>query len=192
MRYKIIDNFLTQTECTDIIEKARPRLAISTTWNVAEARSQVTEYRTSSQMYFNPHENELISRIENRIADITHVPVENGEGMQLVYYSVGGYYKQHCDYFDPNWPGNSPVLNRGGQRIITFLMYLNDLSQECGGSTHFTKIDLNIQPKTGSAIVWYNVDEDGNIDPSTDHEAMPVLCNEKWVLTKWVRDGVFT
>lgn len=192
MRYKIIDNFLTETECVDIIEAARPRLAISTTWNVAKAQSQVTDYRQSEQMYFNQRENEFIGSIEQRIADITRIPVENGEGFQVVHYNVGGYYKPHCDYFDPNWDGNTPVLNRGGQRIITFLIYLNNLPYPNGGETHFTRANLKIQPEAGKAIVWYNVDEDGKIDLSTDHEAMPVINGEKWVITKWLRDNTFT
>jgi prolyl 4-hydroxylase len=82
------------------------------------------------------------------------------------------------------------MLERGGQRIITVIMYLNSLAS-AGGETYFPYLNLKIEPMTGRAIVWYNVDENGEIDRSTFHEARPVEKGEKWIATKWLREHKF-
>ncbi len=173
-----------------IIEMAKSRLTPSTSWNVKKGKSEVSNYRISDQMFFTVGENDFIRCIEERIADITGFPIENGEGLQVVHYSQGGYYKLHSDSFDLEWPGNKSILNRGGQRMITVLIYLNNL-YSFGGETYFPYIDLEVKPTEGRALIWYNVYENGSRDPSTFHEAMPVLRGEKWIATKWLREFKF-
>lgn len=44
--------------------------------------------RTSSGMFLNKGEDEIIDRIESRIAKYTAIPKENGEGLQILHYQV--------------------------------------------------------------------------------------------------------
>lgn len=45
-----------------------------------------------------------------------------------------------------------------------------------GGGTNFDKILLTVQPKKGTAILWYNIFPNSQkIDIRTTHEAMPVV-----------------
>jgi prolyl 4-hydroxylase len=173
-----------------LIEMAKSRLTPSTSWNVKKGKSEINDYRSSDQMFFTVGENTLIKCIEEKIAAITGVPIENGEGLQVVHYAQGGYYKLHSDYFDLEWPGNQSILNRGGQRIMTVLMYLNNLSL-FGGETYFPYIDLEVKPKEGVALIWHNIDNNGRIDRSTWHEAKVVKKGEKWIATKWLRESKF-
>lgn len=191
MQYKILDNFLKPGECKMLIKMAKSRLTPSTSWNVKKGMSEVSDYRISDQMFFMIGENDLIRCIEKRIADITGFPIENGEGLQVVHYVQGGYYKLHSDSFDLEWPGNQSILNRGGQRIITVLIYLNGLPYSSGGETYFPSLDLKVEPNEGRAIIWHNVHENRSRDRSTVHEARPVLKGEKWVATKWLREFKF-
>jgi len=191
MRCEIIDGFLTTEECKSIIDMARPRLIPSYTWSVADGMSTHSDYRISEQMFFSIGENYIIKNIEQRIAELSGLPIENGEGTQIVHYLEGGYYKEHWDYFDPAYDGNKPALDRGGQRIITVIMYLNNMQSGEGGETFFPRINMSIEPKEGVAIIWHNLDKHGQIDQSTFHEAMPVLKGEKWIATKWLREGRF-
>lgn len=197
MRYRIIDNFLTEQECQQIIEMAKPRLERSTGWDVEKGMATVTDYRNSSQMYFRNAENELIARIEQRIADETGTRVEQGEGIQCLRYNQQEHYKVHWDWFDPAYPQNKQVLDRGGQRIITFMCYLNNVKQ--GGETHFPRVpsedrsdSLKIKPVQGRGVMWWNVDENGNIDRDTLHEGCdPANGQEKFVITRWIRERAF-
>src|SRR5438309_5464708 len=104
-------------------------------------------------------EHDLIRTIEDAIESTTGIPVKNGEGIQVLHYNPGGYYKPHYDYFDPNFAGNKPVLDRGGQRKATFMVYLNDVEE--GGGTSFPQLNFLGEPKTGRALYWKNVKEDG-------------------------------
>lgn len=176
---------------------ARPRLERSTGWDVEKGKDVVSDYRTSWQMWFGRGENELITKIEQKIADATGTPVENGEALQLLRYETGiGHYKVHWDFFEPNYVQNKQVLDRGGQRIITFMIYLNDVP--LGGETHFPRVPnedrsdaLKIKPKCGRAMTWHNVNEDGSLDKETLHEGCDPLEGEKFVITRWIRERTF-
>ena len=65
------------------------------------------------------------------------------------------------------------------------------LSKSIGGETNFPYAELKVEPSVGKAIIWHNVDEQGNVDTSTFHEATPVIEGEKWIATKWLRAGTF-
>lgn len=54
-------------------------------------------------MFLNRGEDEIVDRIEARIAKHTAIPKENGEGLQILHYQVSSfpYYSsashQHCE-----------------------------------------------------------------------------------------------
>ena len=66
------------------------------------------------------------------------------------------------------------VLQRGGQRIITVIMYLNTLGEDDGGTTYFPRCNVNVRPEKGKALVFWNVMPDDRLDESTFHEGLPV------------------
>src|SRR5690348_13577682 len=103
MKYEIIDGFLSDWECAELIDMACGRLKSSTTLNPVTGAVEKNDFRSSDQMHFSKGENELISNIENRIAEKTQTSVENGEGIQVVRYSEGGHFNAHYDDFDPNY-----------------------------------------------------------------------------------------
>lgn len=183
----MIDGFLDGLQCRALIEMATPRLQPSTTWNQRYGRSRISDYRRSYHVFFKQGENELVGRIEQKIADTTHIAIENSEGLQVVRYPEGGYYKAHWDFFNPDLRGNQVMLERGGQRAVTVLIYLNDLAS-AGGETYFPQMDLKIRPKEGLAVIWHNIDENGNVDKTTYHEAIPIQAGEKWIATTWLRE----
>jgi prolyl 4-hydroxylase len=186
LRYSLIDNFLEGRQCRTLIELAKPLLKPSTTWNARNSNPRFSDSRRSDHMFFKLGENQVVKQIEQKIADVTHVAIENGEGLQVVRYMQGGYYKPHWDYFTSH-EGNRIMFERGGQRIITVILYLNT-SYARGSETYFPYINLKIEPKEGLALIWYNVDESGRVDRSTLHESTPVKCGEKWIATMWLRE----
>lgn len=172
---------------------ARPSLAPSEGFNVLAGTSSVSEYRTSEHMFLQKGQTPLIKSIEQRIARQTvNFPVENQEGMQIAHYPAGKYYKEHWDYVDPRWSGVSGFLARGGNRVITFMMYLNTIPEGCGGETYFTSAGISVKPDMGKACMWYNLFPNRQIDPSTKHEGRPPKEGyEKWIATIWIRERAF-
>lgn len=49
-----------------------------------------------------------------------------------------------------------------------------------GGATVFPIINVAVQPKKGTALVWYNLHRSGEGDFRTRHAACPVLYGSKW------------
>eukprot|EP00884_Botryococcus_braunii_P010199 jgi/Botrbrau1/19180/Bobra.0077s0088.2 len=194
-------NFLTEEECDYIIDHARARMSKSTVVDNDTGKSVDSEIRTSTGMFYNRNENEVITRIEKRIAVATNLPQENGEAIQVLHYQDGQKYEPHNDYFFDSY--NQRPEN-GGQRIATVLMYLS--TPEEGGETVFptaeTKVSgegwsdcaragLAVKARKGDALLFYGMTPDGDLDPHSLHGSCPTLKGEKWSATKWIHVGEF-
>ncbi|CAL1125683.1 unnamed protein product [Cladocopium goreaui] len=114
-----------------------------------------------------------------------NVPEDTVEALQLVRYRKGEQYSAHVD-----WGRKQDAsLWLGGQRTATALIYLNTLWEDCGGETSFERLGIKVSPHAGSALVWSNVDRDGQPQDLVEHRAMPVLCEtEKYAVNVWVRE----
>ena len=187
-RVLVLGGLLSGEECDALIAAARPRLARSLTVQTKTGGEELNPDRTSNGMFFNRGESELLRNIERRIARLLNWPVENGEGLQVLHYRPGAEYKPHYDYFDPAEPGTPTILKRGGQRVATLVMYLNQPEQ--GGGTTFPDAGLEVAPQRGNAV-FFSYDRPS---PATRtlHGGAPVIAGEKWVATKWLREGEFT
>jgi prolyl 4-hydroxylase len=186
-RVLLIGGFLADDECDALVALAAPRLTRSETVDTSTGGSEVNPARTSDGMFFARGETPLLDRVERRIAALLRWPLERGEGMQVLRYRPGAEYRPHHDYFDPAQPGTATVLQRGGQRVGTFLMYLN--TPEAGGATVFPDAGLDIAPAKGHAL-YFSYDR-AHASTRTLHGGAPVVAGEKWVATKWLRVGVF-
>jgi len=186
-RVIVFGGLLSDDECDQMVELARQRLARSETVKLDTGASEVNEARTSEGMFFTRGENALCTRIEARIAALMQWPVENGEGLQVLRYRPGAEYKPHYDYFDPTQPGTPSILKRGGQRVASLVMYLNTPTR--GGATTFPDVHFEVGPVKGNAV-FFSYDRPHPMTRSL-HGGAPVLEGEKWVATKWLREGRF-
>jgi prolyl 4-hydroxylase len=186
-RVVVFANILSDEECDEMIVLARARLARSETVQTDTGASEVNEARTSQGMFFDRGEHPVCARIEARVAALLSWPLENGEGLQVLRYGPGAEYKPHYDYFDPAQPGTPSILKRGGQRVASVVFYLNTPLQ--GGATVFPDVQLEVAPVKGNAV-FFSYDR---AHPSTRslHGGAPVVEGEKWVATKWLREGRF-
>jgi prolyl 4-hydroxylase len=178
---RVLDGMLTEQECAELIELARPRLQRALTVD-SDGKHQVDHRRTSEGMFFTLNELPLVGRIEQRLASLLGVPANHGEGLQILHYLPGQEYEPHYDWFDPEQPGYGAITAVGGQRIASVVMYLNTPAQ--GGGTAFPEIGLTVTARRGSAV--YFAYEGG--DRSSLHAGLPVLRGEKWIATKWLRE----
>jgi prolyl 4-hydroxylase len=186
-RIVVFGDLLADDECQALVEAAQARLARSLTVETHTGGEALNVDRTSDGMFFERGENEVVARIEQRIAALLRWPLEFGEGLQVLRYAPGAQYRPHYDYFDPGEAGTPTILRRGGQRVATLVMYLQEPEQ--GGATTFPDIGLEVAPKRGSAV-FFSYDRP---DPATRtlHGGAPVLAGEKWVATKWLRERRF-
>jgi prolyl 4-hydroxylase len=83
-------------ECDHLRAKAEPRLTRS---GVVEEHGgdKISEIRTSWGMFFSRGEDEVLRDVEKRLSEWSMIPVENGEGIQVLRYEPGQEYKPHFD-----------------------------------------------------------------------------------------------
>jgi prolyl 4-hydroxylase len=185
----LLGNFLSSNECDQLIALARPRLDHSTVVDPVTGRNVVAGHRSSHGMFFRLGETALIARLEERIAELTGLPAENGEGLQMLHYEAGAESTPHVDYLIAGNPANQESIARSGQRVGTLLMYLNDV--EGGGETVFPQIGWSVVPQRGQALYFEYGNRFGLADPSSLHASTPLRSGEKWVATKWIRTRRF-
>ncbi|AED98154.1 2-oxoglutarate (2OG) and Fe(II)-dependent oxygenase superfamily protein [Arabidopsis thaliana] len=141
-RASVYHNFLE--ECKYLIELAKPHMEKSTVVDEKTGKSTDSRVRTSSGTFLARGRDKTIREIEKRISDFTFIPVEHGEGLQVLHYEIGQKYEPHYDYFMDEYN-----TRNGGQRIATVLMYLSDVEE--GGETVFPAAKGNY-----SAVPWWN------------------------------------
>jgi prolyl 4-hydroxylase len=185
-RVVVFGGLLSDEECDALVASARPRLSRSTTVDPGSGGDLVHEARTSRGMYFPRGGDALCRTIEERIARLLEWPVDHGEGLQVLHYAPGAEYKPHYDYFDPALPGSEPLLRRGGQRVASLVMYLN--TPDGGGATTFPDVRFEVAAIKGNAV-FFSYDRPHPMTRSL-HGGAPVTAGEKWVATKWLREGV--
>jgi len=186
-RVVLFKGLLDAAECDALVELARPRLTRSETIDDNTGQNEINPVRTSGGMFFKRDENELVARLDKRIGALLGWPTSHGEDLQVLHYAPGAEYKPHYDYFDPSRPGSLTALRYGGQRVGTLLMYLN--TPTAGGGTVFPDIGLEVAPLKGNAVFFSY--ERAHPDTRTLHGGAPVIEGEKWVATKWLREGPF-
>jgi len=184
-RIALLANVMSQSECEMLIEMTRPRLKRSATVNSATGNDDVLDQRSSLGGGFDVNENPFIAELEARIARLTGLPVEHGEGLQVLNYKIGGEYLPHFDFNPPHLLG-SGELAKGGQRMATLIIYLNSVEE--GGETVSPEIGLSVVPALGCAVYFSYMNSRRQLDPMTVHGGNPVRAGEKWIATKWLHE----
>ena len=183
----VVDNFLRPKECEELIAVSEKQLKASQIVHPEGDGNIFDPSRTSVSKGFVRGYTPIHEMIENRIAELINWPVEKGEGLHILRYEDGGEYKPHYDYFDPDKKGRDKILQNGGQRVGTFIMYLSDVEE--GGATKFPKINFEVRPNTGRAVYFANTLINGALNPLSLHAGVPVTKGVKYLATKWLRQN---
>ena len=92
----------------------------------------------------------------------------------------------HFDFIDANAADYAQQIREQGQRVITFLLYLND--GYAGGETTFPKLGLVHRGSQGNGLYFINSNEDRSPDRNMQHTGSPPTAGEKWIVTQFIRD----
>jgi prolyl 4-hydroxylase len=185
----VISGILSPDECKKIIQLSGGKLQRSFVVEKDTGKLEVSDVRRSDGCHFERGENAIVQRLEQRIAALTGIPVEQGEPLQILHYHETGEYLPHHDYFAETETGSAQHIVRGGQRIATMVIYLSQVAQ--GGDTHFPEIELTVKPQVGSAVYFEYHNSQGQLDSRCLHAGMPVTKGDKWIATKWFRASAY-
>ena len=123
--------------------------------------------------------------LQHRMAAACGVHVLNAEGPTILTYQPGEQITNHFDFVNVQMPGYDEHIAQRGERIITFLVYLNDDYE--GGATDFPKIDVRHKGRGGEGLFFTNALPTGKPDFRMVHAGLPPLRGEKWVVSQFFR-----
>ena len=182
-----IDKFITHEECEHMINISRDKIKPAL---VSGDKKGIISKGKSGQNCWIKHDFDTITkRIAHKISKEVKLPLQNAESFQVIYYDKHQEYRQHFD----GWLIDGSEKSRrnmkyGGQRLLTALVYLNNV--EKGGGTRFTKLNIDVQAESGKILVFRNVHESSNRRHElSEHAGMPVLEGEKWAFNLWFREA---
>lgn len=183
----VVDDFISEDECQEFINCSKDKLQPATVVGLKE--EQKLQDRTNEFAWLEHHANESIHEVSKRLSILVQMPIRNAEMFQVVHYVSGTEYKPHFDSFDQFTELGKKYWEPGGQRMITALIYLNDVAD--GGATYFPELNISINPTKGNVLVFHNtISETTNINPRSLHAGMPVTSGEKWAANLWFRENL--
>lgn len=184
-RIVAIENFLPSGAAAWLTRLAEGRLAPTLVYGGAEARKATGRTNTAFEFAFVDCDMILLLT-RRRIAETVGVPVTALESSQILHYDPGQVFARHYDWLDPADPALANEIAQRGQRIITFLVYLND--DFSGGETQFPMLDVSHRGGLGDALYFGNIGVDGAPDRRTLHAGATPTQGEKWVFSQWIRN----
>lgn len=180
------DGFIPDDACDWIVRRAQGRTGRATVYNPATGEALVDRARTNTSAEIPLAEWDLILLLVSaKIAATLRVPLGVMEPTNFLHYEVGQEFVPHHDYLDADEPGYAEDMARRGQRVSTFLIYLNQGFE--GGETAFPRAGVRYKAPKGGALWFHNVDASGRPDPRTLHAGTPPTAGEKWILSQWIR-----
>ena len=184
---QVIDDYVTEHERLHIIGQAMGRTKQALVSAVGPATT--SEGRTGSVCWVKHDQTPVVRALVKRVSNLVGIPIRHAESLQVVHYAETEQYRPHFDGWDMNTEKGRQRMAKGGQRLVTALIYLNEVPD--GGGTVFPKLDLEIEPRPGRMVVFHNV-----VDPTLGeltrhphalHGGSPVWEGEKWACNLWFR-----
>ena len=186
LRIAIAENFIPPRICAWLIERSRPNLTRAQIDDPATGTARYGGMRTNSAAEFAlPDSGLILHLLRARISALAGPPPSAMEGSTVLHYEAGQQFFPHYDFLDTANPGYAKQVAEYGQRVLTFLIYLNDGFE--GGETDFPTIPWRFKGKTGDALFFWNVLPSGQPDRRTYHAGLPPESGEKWLFSQWVR-----
>ncbi|MCP5145860.1 MAG: 2OG-Fe(II) oxygenase [Gammaproteobacteria bacterium] len=180
-------SFLTADFCATLIAQSARRLKPALVYDPVNKQDIRSVTRTNSIAQFNLVENEVMHfLLQERISRAAGVPMVQLEATAILHYQPGEEISNHYDFVSPDLPDYDQEISENGQRIITFLIYLNHEYE--GGETFFPSMGLAFKGNTGDAMYFVNALEDGSPDLRTLHAGRPPTAGEKWIVSQFIRN----
>ena len=179
--------FLPAPVCRRLIRLSARRLKPALVYDAVNKRNYQSAERTNSIAEFNLVENDLVHfLIQERMSAACGIPMVQMEGTAILNYQPGQEISDHFDFVDPDLPNYRQEIAENGQRIITFLIYLNDDYRD--GETVFPKLGIRHKGQAGEGLFFVNALANGESDLRTLHTGTPTQDGEKWVVSQFIRN----
>ncbi len=179
----LFKNFLTAEQCHRIINLAQAKLQPAKVSK--DEGDDFSKGRTGSNAWLKYSESDELLQIGETISQLVNLPLSHAESLQIVHYGPGQKYDAHFDSYDLSSTKGKRCCEKGGQRLLTCLIYLNNVPK--GGATGFPKLNLEVKAEQGSMVIFHNVEHDNYSQPHKEslHGGLEVFEGEKWACNMW-------
>jgi hypothetical protein len=182
-----LDSFISPPVCDWMIARARGRLTRALVYDPVNQQDFASRTRTNSVANFGLGDVELLDvLLQARMSFACRIPMNHMEAPAVLNYQPGEEATDHYDFVDPKTTNYAAEIARNGQRIVTFLVYLNDDYQ--GGETHFPTLGITHKGRRGGALFFVNVLRDMQPDPRMLHAGHSPVSGEKWIVSQFIRN----
>jgi len=186
-RICMFPEFVSPAVCDWLIGRAHGRLVRARVYDAFKRTDFVDESRTNSAAIFHGMDADLVQlMVQARMAVACGQPVSHMEAATVLHYATGETIGNHYDFVDPEHPSYDEEIRRSGNRVVTFLIYLN--TGYGGGETAFPRLDIRHFGQRGEGMFFVNTLPDGHANVRTLHSGRPPTSGEKWVFSQFVRN----
>lgn len=152
----VVPHFMSDVECEHLINLVdgywMPSLVGQATnstdaeYSKGDLENTLSKTRTSWSCMMRYAQTSVVEHLEHRLSALTGLPTTQLERMNMVRYAPGELFNEHHD---------------GKFRPMTVFVYLNDLAEgDEQGDTFFPYLGLSFRPRRGTAVMWYNAEND--------------------------------
>jgi prolyl 4-hydroxylase len=173
--------------CDCLISYAHGKLEPAKVYDPVARADIVYAHRSNTLATFDVHRVELVhALLQGRMAAACGIGERFMEAPSVLHYFPGEQIANHYDFVDPDsTPDYAGEIARNGQRVITFLVYLNE--DYDGGETDFPTLGVTYKGHTGDGFYFVNALPDMTPDKRALHAGRPTRRGEKWIVTQFVR-----
>jgi prolyl 4-hydroxylase len=186
-RMATVEDIAEPELCDWLIARARTGLRPAMVYDRKKNEHHSSDIRTNSFCPFRGSESDMVLAIlRARITEVTDTHGHTMESPSVLHYLVGQEFRPHFDIIlKPDATDYAKKFAEGGQRMLTFLLSLNDDYE--GGETEFPALGKRWKGRKGSALFFWSVEPDGALDRRMLHAGLPLTGGEKWMLSQWIR-----
>jgi hypothetical protein len=182
-----VSNLAPPSVCAWLIARAQGRLEPATVYDAVDKRDLMHEMRTNTLANFNYATLDVVQfLLQARMSHTCGYRVQHFEAPMILHYEVGQQITPHFDFIDVNAPDYEQQIREQGQRMITFLLYLNDDYR--GGETTFPQLGIVNRGVLGGGLLFINAHENRSPDRNMLHTGSSPTAGEKWIVSQFIRD----
>lgn len=150
-RVRLTENFAPAAVCDWLVARAHGRLRPGLMYDGATKTEQVDPHRSCSDYQFDILNADLVVQlVREKIAAATRLPTPAMEPPRIFHYALGQDIKAHYDRCGDR-EGGYGESGYQGDRIVTFLLYLND--DYDGGDLQFPKTGFKCKGAKGDDLL---------------------------------------
>ncbi len=180
-----VPGLVSQPVCDWLMSRAAGRLQPALVYDSVDRKVEVHRMRTNTMAMYDYATLDVVQfLVQARMAVTSGYRIQHFEHPTILHYNVGEQITPHFDFIDNKARDYAKQIEEMGQRMITFLLYLNDAYE--GGETTFPELGIVHRGRAGDGLFFINAHPDLSPNRRMLHTGSPPTAGEKWVVSQFI------